>query len=337
MMNKNRIPVYLLIVLFICALVIGMTVSNQTENAAEEPYVVYEAVFLDTSEILEVFRNIRGEEAPYALTPEDYHITFAFLPPAASYELYGTKVIANGISYKAGDVQKDDGSLTQNEGLLVKLQSDDPEFRQLINSIHTQPWHITGSYSEKPKYTVQLDFSDAKPVMFAITGTFGAYMSDGSFRFTPEKTAAFSESEAKEEDGNSSAEITLYLDDVHNNKIYTDASEENIQSFTELFDLLYGQSDSTDDLLILKDGFDSIQEGQLCHAGRSLSFLNQTVIFENETYKNAWYLEVFSKENNERKCIILPQESRYAQMLKLLLDHMHYPELIEELEAGKTD
>ena len=60
-------------------------------------------------------------------------------------------------------------------------------------------------------------------------------------------------------------------------------------------------------------------------------------VFKNETYKNAWYLEVFSKENNVRKCIILPESSRYAQMLKQLLDRMHYQELINELKTGKTD
>ena len=68
--NKNRILVYLLIILSICALMIGLTVSNQTgsvpaaadqtqaSESVEEPYVVYEAVFLDTTEILEVFQTI---------------------------------------------------------------------------------------------------------------------------------------------------------------------------------------------------------------------------------------------------------------------------------------
>lgn len=349
--NKNRILVYLLIILSICALMIGLTVSNQTgsvpaaadqtraSESVEEPYVVYEAVFLDTTEILEVFQNIRGEEAPYELSPADYHITVTFLPSVASYDLYGAKVIANGISYKAGDVPKDEGGLTQNEGLLVKLQSDNPGFRQLINSIHTHPWHITGSFSDKPKYTAQLDFSNAEPVMCAISGTFGAFMSDGSFRFTPEKTAAFADSEANGEDENTTSQISLYLwDDVsQNNRVYTDTLEESIQEFSELYDLLYSQTGSSIDLLVLEEGYDSIQDGLLYHAGRSLSFLNQTVIFKNETYKNAWYLEVFSKENNVRKCIILPESSRYAQMLKQLLDRMHYQELINELKTGKTD
>ncbi|MBR2768463.1 MAG: hypothetical protein IKD68_05985 [Solobacterium sp.] len=216
--------IFLLIVISVCALLVGLNISKQAMNTpaaadhtqtsqtepVRKPYVVYEAVFLDTSEITEVFRNIRGEKAPYELSPKDYHITFTFRPAFASYKLYGTKVTANGISYKAGDVIDDEGGTTQNEGILVNLQADNPEFKQLINSIHKHAWHITGSYSHKAKYTGDLDFSDAEPVMFTISGTFGAYLSDGTFRFIPEESAAFARPESNKAVGNPS-EITLYL------------------------------------------------------------------------------------------------------------------------------
>ena len=204
MKNKKKILISFLTLSAVCALVIGLNVSNQTQSTApepdhtqvsaaesvQEPVVIYEAVFLDESEINEVFRTIRGEEAPYKLSPKEFHITVTFHPGVASYSLYGTKVIASGVSYKAGDVLDDKGEYTQNEGILVNLQSDNAEFNELTRS-QSRVWHITGSYSDKPKYTGSLDYSDAVPVAFAVSGTFGAYMSDGSLRFTPQETAPY--------------------------------------------------------------------------------------------------------------------------------------------------
>jgi hypothetical protein len=37
-----------------------------------------------------------------------------------------------------------------------------------------------------PRYTGELDFSLGRPVFFATTGIFGAYLSDGSFIFSAE-------------------------------------------------------------------------------------------------------------------------------------------------------
>lgn len=85
-----------------------------------------------------------------------------FRSPVASYKLYGTKVTVNGTTYKAGDVLNDEGGYSQNEGILVSLQSDNPEFNALIDSIQPKVWHITGSYSDKAIYTGSLDFSDAE-------------------------------------------------------------------------------------------------------------------------------------------------------------------------------
>ena len=348
--NKNRIPAVILIASTVCALVFGLNVSKQTESAPEasdqvqaaetkqvkEPLVIYEAVFLDKSEINEIFRSIRGEEPPYELTPNEYHITVTFRSPVASYKLYGTKVTINGIAYKAGDVPNDEGGYSQNEGILVRLQSDNPEFNALIDSIQPKVWHITGSYSDKSIYTGSLDFSDAEPVSFSISGTFGAFMTDKSFRLTPEETAALGRPKPKETAGNTSSEITLYLwdNEIQDNRTYTDTSKETIEIFTELFDLLSAQTESSDDVLVLDESYESPQEGLIQNGSRLLTFLNQTVTYENETYHNAWFLEVISAENMQRKCFILPEGSRYSETVKLLLDDMHYQKLLDETDAG---
>ena len=350
MMNKNRIPAVFLIVSAVCALIIGVNVSKQTDDApaaaeqvqaaetepTKEPLAIYEAVFLDKSEVNEIFRSIRGEEPPYELTPKEYHITVTFRSPVASYKLYGTKVTVNGIAYKAGDVPNDKGGYSQNEGILVSLQSDNPEFNALIDSIQPKVWHITGSYSDKALYTGSLDFSDAEPVSFSVSGTFGAFMTDKSFRLTPEETAALGRPRPKETAENTSSEITLYLwdNEIQDNRTYTDTSKETIEMFTILFDLLSGQTESSDDVLVLDESYESPQEGLIQNGNRLLTFLNQTVTIKNETYPDAWFLEVISAENMSRKCLVLPDGSMYTETVKLLLDDMHYQKLLDETDAG---
>ena len=50
--------------------------------------------------------------------------------------------------------------------------------QELLDS-YEKRWHITGSYTTGAKYTEYLDFSDASPVDFTITGRFGKCDSDG--------------------------------------------------------------------------------------------------------------------------------------------------------------
>ena len=347
MNNKNNsLPKLLIIAFALCALLVWMGVSNQKENTpaaenntrtsqeepAEEAYLIYEAVFLDESEVKDIFRNIRGEEAPYEYCPKDYHITVNYLPETPSVQLYGSEINVSGSVYKAGDVLDDKGNYTQNEGILVDLVSDIPEFRQLMDSNHEQVWHLTGSYSGKPKYTNSLDFSDGKPVEFVITGQFGGYMSDGTIKFTSEDVKTYADYQ-KEKEAISAAEITLFVwsFDDNTNKRYADTSSENIQIFTELFDALFNQTESSDDILIPEKGYDSLQDGLLLHDGKSIAFINQTIVLENETYENAWYVELRPEKNGKLKFVILPEGSKYTQMLKQLLENMHYLELIDEI------
>ncbi len=343
--RNSNILKYLIIVFSLLTHPACAAVSSQKENTpaadentqtsqsepAEEPYLIYEAVFLDEAEVREVFRRIRGEEAPYEFIPKEYHITVSYLPESPSNQLYGSRINANGSVYKAGDVLDDKGNTTQNEGILVDLQSDIPEFRQLINSTHTHVWHITGSYSGKAKYTSNLDFSDGKPFPFVITGRFGGYMSDGTIRFTSEPVKTYADTHKDREV--SPADITLFVwafDNISNKK-HADQSPENIQLFTELFDALYNQKESNDDILIPEKGYDSLQDGLLLNDGKSISFINHTIILGDKTYENAWYLELRPVKNGQLKFFILPEGSRYTQMLKQLLENMHYLEFIDEI------
>ena len=45
------------------------------------------------------------------------------------------------------------------------------EVKELLDSIDKN-WHITGSYTTAARYTKYIDFSDAEPVDFKLTGTF---------------------------------------------------------------------------------------------------------------------------------------------------------------------
>lgn len=343
--RNNNILKYLIIAFSLCALLAWIVVSNQKENIpaadqntqtaqtepVEEPYLVYEAVFLDEAEVREIFRSIRGEEAPYEYCPKEYHITVSYLPENPSTQLYGSEINANGSVYKAGDVLDDKGNTTQNEGILVKLVSDIPEFRQLINSTRTQVWHLTGSYSGKAKYTSRLDFSDGKPVSFVISGRFGGYMSDGTVRFTSEPVKTYADLQKDNEVSPEDITLFVWAYDNSNNKKHADQSPENIQLFTELFDVLYNQKESNDDILIPEKGYDSLQDGLLLNDRKSISFINQTIIVENETYENAWYIEMRPEKNGPLKFVILPEGSRYTQMLKQLLENMHYLEFIDKI------
>ena len=154
-------------------------------------YVVYEAVFMSKEEVIEEFRNLRGETPPYENTPKEYHVTTVFRPTADSWQFYGAEADVHGYCYKAGDAADDDGNLTGNEGVLVKLSSSNPDFQKYIDNLTEHVWHITGSYEKAAKFTNRLDFSDGTPVSFTIAGKFGAYMSDGTFVFSEKEAEDF--------------------------------------------------------------------------------------------------------------------------------------------------
>ena len=154
-------------------------------------YVVYEGVFMKNEEVLEAFRYLRGETPPYENTPKEYHVTTVWRPKTDFRQFYGSDTAVHGYRYKAGEVMDSDGNPTANEGVLVTLNTSNPDFQNYIDSLSDHVWHITGSYEKAAKYTNDLDFSDGMPVSFTITGKFGAYMSDGTFVFSPEEADAF--------------------------------------------------------------------------------------------------------------------------------------------------
>ncbi len=156
--------------------------ASQGTNDPQLRYVVYEAIFLDHDEIQECFRRVRGADAPYANTTSDFHITTAFLPETDARGLYGLEATVHIVGYKVGEVMNDDGVPTYNEGFSVTVQADDPALSKYLSD-HDVNWHITGSYSEAPKYTGYLDFSDADAADFTVTGTFGAFLNGGMISF----------------------------------------------------------------------------------------------------------------------------------------------------------
>ena len=151
-------------------------------KSPDADYVVYEAVFVNNEQIVFLFNEVRGE-APYPKVPSDYHVTTSFLPEEDERELYGKEVTVHITGYKAGDVTSDDGGTTRNEGFKVELASDDPDVTAYLES-HVANFHITGSFTDQAKYTGYLDFSDAEPLEYSVTGTLGAYMNSGKLVFS---------------------------------------------------------------------------------------------------------------------------------------------------------
>ena len=184
-MRKHK----LVFAVFAAAVWAAFSLSACADNAGSEEdnvaYVVYEAVFLDSVEVAEVFKSIRGEEAPYPMITKDFHVTTAFLPETDSRALYGKEVEVRVIGYKAGAITLEGGSVTHNEGLKVLLKTTDAAMNLYLNE-HPANYHITGSYEAQPKYTGYLDFSDCESAEYLLTGTFGAYLNGDTITFNAE-------------------------------------------------------------------------------------------------------------------------------------------------------
>ena len=168
------------------------TIANETatpevtitpsESADAEATVVYEGVFLDNQEILDLFAKVRGEQAPYETVTKEFHVTSEFMPSEAHEKWYGEKISVHITKYKAAEVKMDDGNITENEGFKAELSSDNEELNEYLKSLNKN-FHITGSYKDAAKYTDQIDFSDGEDLDETVEGTFGGFYSDGSYRF----------------------------------------------------------------------------------------------------------------------------------------------------------
>lgn len=164
--------------------------DEAAEAEQDENYVVYEAIFLDNNEILDIFSDIRGDEAPFENVTKDFHVTTSFMPEKDSHELYGEKAEIHITGYKCGEVEDDDGGMTANEGMCVTITCGGEKLQKHIDSLDNN-WHITGAYKDAAKYTGYIDFSDAQPIDYTVTGTFGGSMSSGEIMFDSEEAEAF--------------------------------------------------------------------------------------------------------------------------------------------------
>lgn len=162
--------------------------NSSTEPPAQETTtVIYEAFFLDNDEILKLFSEVRGPEAPYENLTKDFHVTTAFMPEHDMHELYGTEVTVKIYAYQDGNVTADDGSTTANEGFFCTITTENEALQNYIDSTEKN-WHITGSYKDAggAKYTEYLDLTGAKQVNYTVKGRFGGSMSNGSIVFSPQ-------------------------------------------------------------------------------------------------------------------------------------------------------
>ena len=100
-------------------------------------------------------------------TVDEPHITINFRPEAKQLHLdqVGSNAKITAIGY---------GNDGKNEGLLVKVESDDPKIQAAVDEVAVP--HITLSYSEDshPMYTSGLEFTPLEQP-FEITGTYGIF------------------------------------------------------------------------------------------------------------------------------------------------------------------
>ncbi|MBQ9038517.1 MAG: hypothetical protein IJ119_03410 [Clostridia bacterium] len=176
MIHKNKLQT--VIVLFLCLTLFGCCslaaeVKHKSKEELEIGYYYYEGIFLATEEVMEAFQSVSDAFPRYPILPEPYHITTEYMPDTTHESLYGAEVTVHITGYKYGTSKDEtDGSTSQNEGFKVEVTSESPKMQALLDSIDKN-WHITGSYTTAARYTKYMDFSDADPIDFVLTGTFG--------------------------------------------------------------------------------------------------------------------------------------------------------------------
>ena len=173
------------IALCLCLALLGCGIhtggsAHKSKEELEIGYFWYEGVFLSTEEVTEAFRSVSDEFPRFSVVPEQFHITTEYMPDTVHENLYGTEVTVRITGYQYGtSTDETDGSTSENEGFGVEVTSENPEMQELLDSIDKN-WHITGSYTTAARYTKYMDFSDADPVDFILTGTFGWCDSDNN-------------------------------------------------------------------------------------------------------------------------------------------------------------
>lgn len=100
---------------------------------------------------------------------KDPHITFVYKPTEVDEKLFGEKIKIIITGY---------GNDGKNEGVKVRLESDNPQIDEMIRKIEVP--HITLSVSRtgKPVATRYLSFSPIEEI--TLTGTYGGYDVNGN-------------------------------------------------------------------------------------------------------------------------------------------------------------
>ena len=134
---------------------------SEKEKELIRPKVLYAGLFVDPNEL---YRKVQPTlEKPIEIP----HITTAFKPDLSQLHLdqLGNDAKITAIGY---------GNDGKNEGLLVKIEADDPELQATCDTLETP--HITLSVSDegRAKDTAFLDFSPLEHP-FEITGRYGLF------------------------------------------------------------------------------------------------------------------------------------------------------------------
>ncbi len=158
---------------------LGCAKTNEAAESSPRETVVYEAVFLDNGEILDLFESVRGEVPPFDNVTKDYHVTTEFMPEEAHTAWYGEQVSVHVTAYAVQDIKMDDGQMTSNEGFKVDVASGNKELATYLDALDKN-YHITGAYKDGAKYTEYIDFSNGEPMDIYVSGTFGGFYSDGT-------------------------------------------------------------------------------------------------------------------------------------------------------------
>ena len=169
-------------------LLLLLAVSCATRSVQpEETFVIYEGVFIDNvNEVFNLAAELRGGKAPLQNVKDEFHVTVAYLPESPLTEKYGAKVTVRVTAYDREKMLLEDGKEVESEAMSVVLvTSDEVLDKYIADNLESTP-HITLSYTNAPKDSMNIDFGDAKEISFDITGTFGAYVKNVGYIFSPE-------------------------------------------------------------------------------------------------------------------------------------------------------
>ena len=138
---------------------------SMQERELIRPKVLYSGLFVDPSEL---YGTVQPTLERPIKTP---HVTTAFKPNLSQLNLeqLGSEARIFAIGY---------GNDGQNEGLLVRVEADDPAIQKACDSVKTP--HITLSISKngQAKDTANLEFAPIE-TPFEITGQYGLYSQGG--------------------------------------------------------------------------------------------------------------------------------------------------------------